>query len=47
MPYLRQIFQLAPSTRILYYSGDTDIATVPFAQTERCLDTLLKLGFEK
>jgi hypothetical protein len=26
--------------RILYYAGDIDIATVPFAGTERCLETM-------
>ena len=26
--------------RILYYAGDVDIATVPFAETQRCLETM-------
>merc|ERR1712137_271224 len=40
IPYLNQIFQLGPDMRVLYYSGDIDIATVPFAGTQRCLNTL-------
>jgi len=40
MPYLEQFFDIAPTMRILYYAGDIDIATVPFAGTQRCLETL-------
>mmetsp|Transcript_20728 Transcript_20728/g.30833 ORF Transcript_20728/g.30833 Transcript_20728/m.30833 type:complete len:492 (-) Transcript_20728:60-1535(-) len=40
IPYLEQIFKIAPGLRILYYSGDIDIATVPFGQTFRCLETM-------
>jgi len=40
IPYLQYIFANAPTTRVLYYSGDIDIATVPFANTQRCLETL-------
>jgi len=40
MPYLNLFFSIAPNLRILYYSGDIDIATVPFASTQRCLATL-------
>lgn len=40
MPYLEVFFSIAPSMRILYYAGDIDIATVPFASTQRCLETL-------
>eukprot|EP01094_Clydonella_sp_ATCC50884_P000117 TRINITY_DN10098_c0_g1_i1.p1 TRINITY_DN10098_c0_g1~~TRINITY_DN10098_c0_g1_i1.p1 ORF type:complete len:510 (+),score=147.87 TRINITY_DN10098_c0_g1_i1:63-1592(+) len=40
MPYLDVFFSIAPSMRILYYAGDIDIATVPFASTQRCLETL-------
>ena len=38
--YLEQLFTIAPSMRILYYAGDCDIATVPFAETQRCLATM-------
>ena len=40
IPYLNNFFTVAPSMRILYYSGDCDFATVPFPQTQRCLETL-------
>jgi len=40
IPYLQQLFQLAPTMRVLYFSGDIDIATVPFPGTFRCLLTL-------
>jgi len=40
IPYLQYIFANAPTTRVLYYSGDIDIATVPFANTQRCLETM-------
>merc|ERR1712063_128713 len=35
-----QVFQIAPEMRIMYYSGDVDLATVPFSQTQRCLETM-------
>jgi len=38
--YLETFFQIAPTMRILYYSGDIDLATVPFASTQRCLETM-------
>jgi len=38
--YLEIFFDVAPEMRILYYSGDVDLATVPFAQTQRCLATM-------
>jgi len=38
--YLEIFFDVAPEMRILYYSGDVDLATVPFAQTQRCLETM-------
>jgi len=38
--YLEQFFQIAPEMRIMYYAGDIDIATVPFAETQRCLETM-------
>ena len=38
--YLQEFFTIAPDMRILYYSGDVDLATVPFAQTQRCLATM-------
>jgi len=40
IPYLENFFIVAPQMRILYYAGDVDIATVPFAQTQRCLETM-------
>jgi len=40
MPYLQQFFSIAPTMKIFYYAGDIDIATVPFAGTQRCLETL-------
>jgi serine carboxypeptidase-like clade 2 len=40
IPYLNNFFSVASSMRILYYSGDCDFATVPFPQTQRCLETL-------
>merc|ERR1712054_414724 len=39
-PYYEQIFKLNPGLHILIYSGDVDIATVPFAQTQFCLHQL-------
>lgn len=38
--YLEEFFQIAPGMNIHYYSGDIDLATVPFAQTQRCLETM-------
>jgi len=40
IPLLENFFVLAPNMRILYYSGDVDLATVPFAETQRCLETM-------
>lgn len=40
IPYLQDFFVSAPTMRILYYAGDIDIATVPFAGTQRCLETM-------
>jgi len=40
IPYLENFFSVAPGMRIMYYAGDVDIATVPFAQTQRCLETM-------
>eukprot|EP01095_Lingulamoeba_sp_RSL-Kostka_P013738 TRINITY_DN576_c1_g2_i1.p1 TRINITY_DN576_c1_g2~~TRINITY_DN576_c1_g2_i1.p1 ORF type:complete len:505 (+),score=176.45 TRINITY_DN576_c1_g2_i1:58-1515(+) len=40
IPYLQQIFDLGPDMGVMYYSGDIDIATVPFPGTIRCLNTL-------
>lgn len=37
LDYLTVIFREKPSLNILYYSGDVDIATVPFAFTQECL----------
>jgi len=38
--YLEEFFTVAPGMNIHYYAGDIDIATVPFAQTQRCLATM-------
>merc|ERR1712137_1325031 len=38
--YLEIFFQDFPSMAVHYYSGDCDLATVPFAQTQRCLETM-------
>eukprot|EP01090_Pellita_catalonica_P004442 TRINITY_DN14270_c0_g1_i1.p1 TRINITY_DN14270_c0_g1~~TRINITY_DN14270_c0_g1_i1.p1 ORF type:complete len:410 (-),score=41.51 TRINITY_DN14270_c0_g1_i1:35-1264(-) len=35
--YLTVIFKEKPQLHVLYYSGDVDIATVPFAFTQECL----------
>ncbi|MBY0307717.1 MAG: S10 family peptidase, partial [Phycisphaerales bacterium] len=40
VPFLEYFFTNAPTMRILYYSGDIDIKTVPFGETFRCLETL-------
>ena len=40
IPYIEDFFTSAPTMRILYYAGDIDIATVPFAGTQRCLETM-------
>ena len=40
IPYIQSFFTSAPTMKILYYSGDIDIATVPISQTERCLETM-------
>jgi len=40
IPHLNYFFSNAPTMRVQYYSGDLDIATVPFGQTQRCLETL-------
>jgi len=40
IPLLENFFAIAPNMRILYYAGDVDIATVPFAETQRCLETM-------
>ncbi|ELR20229.1 serine carboxypeptidase [Acanthamoeba castellanii str. Neff] len=38
--YLQEFFVKRPDLKILYYSGDVDIATVPFAYTQYCLNGL-------
>jgi len=40
IPHLEYFFTNAPTMKVWYYSGDLDIATVPFAQTQRCLETM-------
>jgi len=39
-PYYEFIFQTKPSLKILVYSGDLDILTVPFAFTQPCIAQL-------
>jgi len=41
MPYLRDIFKFKPDLKLLYYSGDVDIATVSTQSTQACLHELL------
>jgi len=40
LPFYLQIFKEKPQLNILIYSGDVDIATVPFAVTQKCLADL-------
>ena len=40
MAYYEQFFLNDPPLNILIYSGDVDIATVPHAKTQICLDGL-------
>ena len=40
IPYYQEVISQRPDVSILVYSGDTDIATVPFGQTELCLAEL-------
>jgi hypothetical protein len=40
LPFLRRIFKTKPTLRILYYSGDVDVATVPQQTTQACLAEL-------
>jgi serine carboxypeptidase-like clade 2 len=40
LPVYRFLFTNAPHVRVLVYSGDTDIATVPHAYTQLCLGEL-------
>lgn len=37
LPYYENFFKQRPDLRILFYSGDVDIATVPFAYTQACV----------
>jgi len=39
-PYYKYIFSKSPSIRVLIYSGDVDIATVPHAVTQMCVANL-------
>jgi len=36
-PTYTYIFKIAPNLKILIYSGDVDIATVPHADTQQCV----------
>ena len=47
IPYLTSFFANQPTMRILYYAGDVDISTVPFAQTQVCLETMNRPIVEK
>lgn len=40
LDYLDEIFEKKPELKILYFTGDVDIATVPFAYTQFCLNAL-------
>jgi hypothetical protein len=40
LPFYEDFFKERPNLNILVYSGDVDIATVPFAITQRCLHDL-------
>jgi len=40
MPYFKILFEIAPNLRILLYSGDVDIATVPHVFTQSCIAEL-------
>lgn len=40
IPVLEDIFKLKPSLKILYYSGDVDVDTVPTQNTQACLGQL-------
>jgi len=40
IPYYKRFFAQNPNFHVLIYSGDVDIATVPFAYTKVCLDEL-------
>jgi carboxypeptidase C (cathepsin A) len=40
LPFYEDFFKERPDLNILVYSGDVDIATVPFAITQRCLNDL-------
>ena len=40
MAYYEQFFQNDPPLNVLIYSGDIDIAAVPHAKTQVCLDGL-------
>jgi hypothetical protein len=40
LDFLRSIFDERPNFPTLYYSGDVDVATVPFQYTQQCLSVL-------
>lgn len=40
LPIYKQLFSQRPDVRVLIFSGDVDIATVPFAGTQACLAQL-------
>lgn len=40
MEYYESFFVNAPQLQIMVYSGDVDIATVPHAKTQLCLEGL-------
>eukprot|EP01104_Vermistella_antarctica_P000731 TRINITY_DN10851_c0_g1_i1.p1 TRINITY_DN10851_c0_g1~~TRINITY_DN10851_c0_g1_i1.p1 ORF type:complete len:504 (+),score=141.88 TRINITY_DN10851_c0_g1_i1:357-1868(+) len=47
IPYYYDFFALKPELSILIYSGDIDIATCPFAQTQPCLAQLNGTAIQK
>jgi len=40
IPYYKNVFQLRPDVKVLVYSGDIDVLTVPFPYTQACLSEL-------
>jgi len=40
IPFYRNIFNLKPEIKVLIYSGDLDVMTVPFPVTQACLSEL-------
>jgi len=43
IPFYNELFEERPDLKILVYSGDIDVATVPFPITQKCLNDLARL----